>query len=109
FAVARPSDLVTVVAMNAAGGDAFHTADVVIVGRVGFGRGGVAGGANAGAGGQLLEQIPAAIRPAVPVGAVVQVAEVAVGRRPGVATGRPFGVGGCMTVTAVQRVDRVGR
>src|SRR5438046_3108207 len=84
--------LVAEVAVDAPGGDAGGAAQVEVAGGVGFGGRGVAGGADAGPVGVLAQEAPADVRPAVPIAAVVEVAEAAVRDRPGVTAVGPLAV-----------------
>src|SRR5262249_23687097 len=108
-AIARAGDLVAVVAVDAVRGDAPGLADVKGIVGVGVAEGGgVTGGTDAGAGGMLGEEGPAGAV-AVPVGAVVEVGEVAVGEGPGMAAGGPPGVDGGGAVAAVVPAGGVRR
>src|SRR5262249_22571551 len=106
FPLALATDLVAVVAVDAAGRDAADPGEVG-AGRVaGLDGRGVAGGADAGAVGVLAQQRPVASPAAAASG--VEVAEVPAGGGAGVAAVRPLVVDGGVAVGAVVAFLRAG-
>ena len=64
--------------------------------------------ADADAVGMIVAQTPADVRPTLPIAAVIEIEEAAIGCRSGMTAGRPFLVNLPMTVAAILPVRRIG-
>src|SRR5579864_2672650 len=103
FALVRPGYLVAIIAMDAAqaGIRLHHLPHVVAKLRRWLGGGSMTGGTHAGAVGVFLQQAPADVRPALPVGAFVEIAKAAIGCRARMAAAFPLVVNLWVAVAAV--------
>src|SRR5439155_11515319 len=100
----RLSDLVAEVAVDALDCIAGQGAQVGVKRR----RWGVTGIADADAVRVIVAQAPTNVRPALPIAAVIEIEEAPIGRRSGMAAGRPLFVNLLVTVAAVLPASRVG-
>src|SRR5437016_11824661 len=103
------SDLVAVIAVDTVSINPLHPAQIEI-GRIGeFDGRSMTGGTHSRSILVIGQEVPAYPRFSLPVAAVEEVEEAAVGRCPGMAAGRPFPINLAVTVPAPLRFARIRR